>query len=58
MFMKRMIVNTGVISLANSIPNVEINPFESSVPFLYPLKTSGNLWFSNVFRGQRNEKLS
>ena len=25
-----------------------------SVLFLYPLKTSENLWFSNVFRGCRN----
>ena len=27
------------------------NPFQSSVTFLYPLKTSENLWFSDVFRG-------
>ena len=30
---------------------VNINPFFTSVPFLYPLKTSENLWFSDVFRG-------
>ena len=23
-----------------------INPLEANVPFLYPLKTSENLWFS------------
>ena len=27
------------------------NPFQANVPFLYPLKTSENLWFSDVFRG-------
>ena len=36
---------------------VMINPFESSVTFLYPLKTSENLWFSDVFRGYRNMSL-
>ena len=30
---------------------VVIKPFWSSVPFVYPLKTSENLWFSDVFRG-------
>ena len=28
-----------------------INPFSTNVPLLYPLKTSVNLWFSDVFRG-------
>ena len=27
------------------------------VTFLYPLKTSENLWFSDVFRGYRNMTL-
>ena len=27
-----------------------LNSFQSSVTFLYPLKTSENLWFSDVFR--------
>ena len=31
-----------------------INPFHASVLFLYPLKTSENLWFSDVFRWYRN----
>ena len=34
-----------------------LNPFYSSVTFLYPLKTSENLWFSDVFRGYRNVTL-
>ena len=34
-----------------------INPFYANVPFLYPLKTSENLWFSDVFRGYRNGTL-
>ena len=28
----------------------EINPFHATSLFRYPLKTSGNLWFSDVFR--------
>ena len=27
-----------------------VNPFYSNVPFLYPLKMSGKLWFSEIFR--------
>ena len=34
--------------------STKINP---CVTFLYPLKTSGNLWFSDVFRGYRNVTL-
>ena len=34
--------------------NLVIN---SLAPFLYTLKTSENLWFSNVFRGCRNRTL-
>ena len=30
------------------------NPFQPNISFLYPLKTSENLWFSDVFRGYRN----
>ena len=34
-----------------------INPFVPNVPFLYPLKTSENLWFSNVFRGYQKRSV-
>ena len=30
---------------------IAINQFKDNVPFFYPLKTSKNLWFSDVFRG-------
>ena len=30
-------------------------PFQVNFSFLYPLKTSENLWFSDVFRGYRKE---
>ena len=33
------------------------NPFPTSVPLLYLLKTSGNFRFSDVFRGYRNGTL-
>ena len=34
--------------------SIRINSFHTNVPFLYPLKTLENLWFSDVFRGYRN----
>ena len=34
-----------------------INPFSINVPLLYPLKTSENLRFSDVFRGYRSRTL-
>ena len=30
-----------------------INPFHATCLFLYPLKRSENLWFSDVFKGYR-----
>ena len=33
--------------------NEYFNSSQANVPFLHPLKTSGNLWFSDVFRGYR-----
>ena len=33
------------------------NPFSTNVPLLYPLKTSENLRFSDVFRGYRSGTL-
>ena len=33
---------------------VSFNPFHANVPFLYPLKTSENQRFSDMFRGYRN----
>ena len=34
-----------------------INPFVPNAPFLYPLKTSENLRFFDVFRGWRKSAL-
>ena len=34
------------------------HPFQGNVPFLYPLKTSKNQRFSDVFREYRNKKLA
>ena len=31
-----------------------IKPFLAKIPIWYPLKTSGNLWFSVVFRAHKN----
>ena len=45
--------------LLNCENNFEINimPFHAIGFFLYPLKTSENLWFSNVFKGYRNKPI-
>ena len=34
-----------------------VNPFSTNIPFLYPLKASENLWFSNIFRGYKSGTL-
>ena len=34
-----------------------INPFQVTIPFLYPMKTSKYLWFSNIFRRYRKVKV-
>ena len=39
-------------------PHVQLlNPYSPNATFLYPLKTSENLRFSEVFRGYRNVTL-
>ena len=38
-----------------SLVNWVINPFQANVPFLYPMKTSENFWFSDVFVGIERE---
>ena len=38
--------------------NLSNNPFSPGIPFLYPLKTSEDLWFSEGFRGYRNGTLA
>ena len=40
-----------------SVINLTFYPFLSSVTFLYPVKTSENQRFSDVFRGNRNVTL-
>ena len=38
------------------ISNVRFgNPFHATGIFLYPLKTSENLWFSDIFKGYRKK---
>ena len=39
-------------------PMMVFNPFHANSPFLYPLKTSDNLWFSDIFREYRNRILA
>ena len=34
-----------------------INPYYVTGLFLYPLKTSGNLWFSDIFKGYRKKSV-
>ena len=37
---------------------ISVNPFSTNVPFLYPLKTSENRRFSDVFRGYRKKPVT
>ena len=39
------------------MPTTNLNPFSTNVPLLYPLKTSKNHWFSEVFSGYRSGTL-
>ena len=42
-----------------TLPNSEwINPFHATGLFLYPLKTSENLWFFDVSRGYRKKPVA
>ena len=45
------------MSQLNDIFNDVFNPFSTSVPILYPLKTSENQRFSDVFREYRSGAL-
>ena len=53
--------NSFLEELLNETPYVIaspcLNPYPPNVTFLYPLKTSENLRFSDVFRGYRNVTL-
>ena len=48
---------TNKLSCFQNLKQFELNPFSTNVPFLYPLKISQNLRFSDVFRGYRSETL-
>ena len=55
-----MVRNIYFFNLTNSVSkrnNLNLNPFSTNVPLLYPLKTSGNLRFS-VFMGYRSGTLA
>ena len=44
------------MTILSSSP-IMVNPFSTNVPLLYPLKTSENFRFSDVFRGYRSGTL-
>ena len=54
LYRKRRVVWIGLISLSEQDKNLS---FSTNVPLLYPLKTSENLCFSDVFRWYRSETL-
>ena len=47
----------GAVHCGISISSSNINPFSTKVPLLYPLKTSENRRFLDVFRGYRSGTL-
>ena len=44
--------------ITQSITYEIFNPFRANIPFLYPLKNSEHLWFSDIFRGYKNGTLA
>ena len=56
-FTKNRTVFNGTESFLHQTESItqyqNFNPFSSNVPLLYPLKTSENLRFSDIFRGYR-----
>ena len=44
---------TFVVHFHDTVNRRYFNPFQASVPILYPLKTPKSLWFSGVFRGYK-----
>ena len=56
-FTKNRTVFNGTESFLHQTENItqyqNFNPFSSNAPLLYPLKTSENLRFSDIFRGYR-----
>ena len=47
-----------LIDLIRAKAKVQINPFRAINHFLYPLKTSENLWFSDAIRGYRKKPMA
>ena len=45
------------IVTVDQVWHVQLNPFYPYVPFLYPLKTPENQWFSDIFKGYENGAL-
>ena len=48
---------SGIHIEINDLLNSSFNPFSTNVPLLYPLKTSENIGFLDVFREYRRGKL-
>ena len=59
--MKRNAASSSIVSFSLAYKSEYlklINPFHANALFLYPLKRSENLLFSDVFRGYRNRTLT
>ena len=48
----------GLQRLKDSSQNIWYNPFHATCLFLDPLKRSGRLWFSNIFRACRKRPVA
>ena len=46
-----VIIKEFILSITDGIKCSNANPFVPNAPFLYPLKTSKNLRFSDIFMG-------
>ena len=57
-FFKKKIRGANVIQLIRLLSISGVDPFNATGFFLYPLKTSENLWYSNVYRGYRKRPVA
>ena len=59
LFLKPSTMTLESSDFRQSIPHkrylqAQISPFQANLPLLHTLKTSENLWFSDIFREYRN----
>ena len=57
LFKHRKRIPFSIFLVSTGVVRVLLTHFSSNILFLFPLKPSENVWFSDVFRGYRDETL-